>query len=72
MAAYCTLHPKVQVGAEFQDSILFGQIKKYTFDNYTSTKTIYFSIKNHIEENGVGDSRYSLSEDISASSGTFS
>ena len=60
MAAYCTLHPKVQVGAEFQDSILFGQIKKYTFDNYTSTKTIYFSIKNHIEENGVGDKNPTL------------
>jgi len=45
MATYCTIHPKVKVGDEFQDSILYGQIREYTFGSYEPTNNIYFSAK---------------------------
>ena len=45
MATYCTIHPKVKVGDEFQDSVLYGQIREYTFGSYEPTNNIYFSAK---------------------------
>ena len=45
MTAYCSIHPKVKVGDEFQDSILYSQIREYTFGSYEPTNNIYFSAK---------------------------
>lgn len=49
MGAYCNIHPKLYVGTEEQDSILYGELYNYTFNNYNSSQGIYFSINRDIE-----------------------
>lgn len=50
MAAYCSIHPKVLVGTEYQDSILYGQIKDYLFDAYEASNNLYFAVKQNIND----------------------
>lgn len=45
MAKFCTVHPQVKVGDKFELSTLFGDIKRYTFNDYNSTVRIYYSVK---------------------------
>ena len=45
MAEYCVIHPQVKVDDNLELSELFGEIKKYTLNDYNSTVKIYYSVK---------------------------
>lgn len=47
MAKFCTIHPNVKVGDNFELSTLFGDIKRYTFNDYNSTVNIYYSVRDN-------------------------
>ena len=52
MAKFCTIHPEVKVGDNFERSQSFGEIKSYVFNDYESSNNIYFAVKNKLRETG--------------------
>lgn len=48
MSQFCTIHPEVKVGDNFERSTLFGELKDYTFGNYNSAVEVYYAAKNNI------------------------
>ena len=47
MARFCITHPEVKVDDKLELSNLFGEIKRYTFNDYNSTVKIYYAVKNN-------------------------